>query len=38
MAHHWRKPYPAPQFNVVWAIGGSVVLAVLVLLSRHVYI
>jgi hypothetical protein len=41
MARHWRKPYrPAFQFNsfVVWLIGGSVVIAALVLLSRHVYI
>ena len=42
MARHWRKAYRPPsfQFNSVagWLIGGSVVLAALVLLSRHVYI
>ena len=41
MARHWRKPYQSKsQFNsfVGWLVGGSVVLAALVLLSRHFYI
>jgi hypothetical protein len=43
MARHWRTPShrPAPfQFNsfVGWLVGGSAVLAALVLLSRHIYI
>jgi hypothetical protein len=37
---HWRKQQPSSQFNafLVWAIGGSVVLAAIVFISRHVYI
>jgi hypothetical protein len=41
MARHWRKPYrSASQFNsfLVWLVGGSLALAALVLLSRHIYI
>ena len=42
MARHWRKAsrHPPFQFNsfVGWLVGGSVVLAALVLLSRHIYI
>jgi hypothetical protein len=42
MARHWRKAsrHPPFQFNsfVGWLLVGSVVLATLVLLSRHVYI
>ena len=42
MARHWRKASRNPpfQFNsfVAWLVGGSVVLAALVLLSRHIYI
>ena len=41
MSYHWRKPYqPTSHSNsfIVWLIGGSVVLAALVLLSQHVHI
>jgi hypothetical protein len=42
MARHWRKASRHPPFQFIsfvgWLVGGSVVLAALVLLSRHFYI
>jgi hypothetical protein len=42
MARHWRKASHHPPFQFIslvgWLVVGSVVLATLVLLSRHIYI
>jgi hypothetical protein len=36
MARHWRKPSHRHPTFVGWLVGGAVVLAVLMLFSRHV--
>ncbi len=36
MARHWRKPSHRHPTFVAWLVGGAVLLAALVLLSRHV--
>jgi hypothetical protein len=42
MARHWRKASRRAPFQFIslvgWLVGGSVVLAALVVLSRHIYI